>query len=422
MRSGKSSILNGLWLMACFYLSFIGNYLFPISHHQSFFGGEYYIIFILLYSLFTYILTKNWVDLPKFNSWIFIIGAVALIFSQPLYENDHYRYLWEGKVFLELNNPYVLSPNSSELSGIFFKFKERIGFPALTTIYPPLSLIWFGIGGVFGQEWGLKILMLLNFFLLYKFYEKLKLKVRPLFLVMLMPIILKEFIQAIHIDFLAAYFFFLFLLKPTKKFISLILSFNIKYLSAIGFLGYFKERRKFNLKEMILILLLPLSLYFLTNGFTSNEGAQAFANTWVWSPGFYGVISYFFNYDHFLSRYLCLGIFAVYSLILVVLYRRNLTCPDFYFYFFAGMMFFSPVYNGWYVIWIILPGLLMNNKRVLLYGVSSVFCYIYYWNPDWVLLGRVLTHFPFFFVMKDLLYLALEQLAPPRTQNCAQNG
>lgn len=417
MRSGKSTILNGLWLISCFYLSFIGNYLFPISHHQSFFGGGYYIYFVLIFSLVSYFLTRNWTDLPRFNRGVVFIGLLALIFSQPLFENDHYRYLWEGKVFLEFNNPYMLSPDSRELSEIIFKYKERIGFPMLTTIYPPLSLIWFGIGGIFGSVWGLKILMVLNFILLVKFYEILKFRVKPVLLIILMPIILKEFIQAIHIDFLAAYFFILFLLRPVKGILNLILSINVKYLSGIGLLGYLSLKRKLSLKEILLLVILPIALYFLTNGFTSNEGAKAFTDTWVWSPGFYGIVSHLTNYDHLLSRYICLGIFGIYSFILLLIFRKNLSAVQFYFYFFAGMMFFSPVYNGWYVVWVLVPGLLMNSRLVMLYGVSSVFCYMYYLNPEWGTLGRVLTHFPFFFVLKDLTYLALEQLAPPKTQN-----
>ena len=45
----------------------------------------------------------------------FVLG-VGVVFAPPLLSDDLYRYLWEGRLWLEGLNPYRLAPNDPELT------------------------------------------------------------------------------------------------------------------------------------------------------------------------------------------------------------------------------------------------------------------------------------------------------------------
>jgi len=87
------------------------------------------------------------------------LGVIALglamrmpmFVSTPMLEDDHYRYLWDGGVLANGFNPYRFSPRDvtqGAFPGIPDKLRqlakdaspvpERINYPYLRTIYPPV--------------------------------------------------------------------------------------------------------------------------------------------------------------------------------------------------------------------------------------------------------------------------------------------
>ncbi len=430
MKSGKQLIFNILWPLVCTYLVIISHLLYPVSSTQSFFGGEYYIGFYALYCLITYFLCRDWTDLPSLSRWSFLIGFFVLLFGHPLFENDHFRYLWEGKVIWSGQNPYRFAPNSEVLQAIVFEQRNRIGFDYLTTIYPPLTLLWFGLGSFLKFKYSLIFFMILNMVLMVKLFEIVRFRAKALHIILLMPLFIKEYVQAIHIDLLSFLFFIHSILYFQNRVKNIYLSFSTKYLGVIALFYYsLKELKQIKLKKILTILLLfstvPLSMYFATNGFKYIEGASAFSRTWVWSPGFYSLLVNAFDISGELSRLICFLIFLCISILLALkLFKKqkSLEVEDglkFYFYLFSSMMFFSPVYNGWYIIWYVIPALLLRRNDGVLYGVLSVLCYTYYWDSEYLLISHFLIHLPYLWIFKNGVadYLAEEQLAPPKTQN-----
>ncbi len=130
------------WLAANFLLSRLG----PIGKAPWLNAGLYLAGFAAMFALMRF-----W---PK--SWSFrtsIVGVLLLtlagrwfFWSFPV-SNDVYRYIWEGYVQLEGFNPYLLPPDSPELSGlIFVHIKDiwaQINHKDLPAVYPPLALLWF---------------------------------------------------------------------------------------------------------------------------------------------------------------------------------------------------------------------------------------------------------------------------------------
>ena len=96
------------------------------------------------------------------------LGARAMFFgSTPIFEDDWYRYLWDGAVVNEGVNPYALAPARAmniditgrpvplsddpviaklqKLGAAEPHYPERIGYPFISTIYPPLAQAAFAL-------------------------------------------------------------------------------------------------------------------------------------------------------------------------------------------------------------------------------------------------------------------------------------
>lgn len=93
-----------------------------------------------------------------------LLARLVLFGSQPILENDYYRYLWDGAVAAHGHNPYAVSPvsalnlgNTGELGTLAANSQhtlERIGHKGLTTIYPPVAQAAFAFAHLL-RPWSL---------------------------------------------------------------------------------------------------------------------------------------------------------------------------------------------------------------------------------------------------------------------------
>jgi len=91
-----------------------------------------------------------------------LVFGAALLFAPPLLSDDLYRYLWEGRLWLEGVNPYKVAPDDPTLAHLRDDVWARINNKPLGSIYPPLSQLLFIVAGWLGGEvWTLKLLALL---------------------------------------------------------------------------------------------------------------------------------------------------------------------------------------------------------------------------------------------------------------------
>ena len=90
-----------------------------------------------------------------------LLGA-PLVFAPPLLSDDLYRYLWEGRIWLEGFNPYRLAPDDLALGPLRDEVWLNINNPTIGSIYPPLSQLLFIVAAwVGGKVWTVKLLALL---------------------------------------------------------------------------------------------------------------------------------------------------------------------------------------------------------------------------------------------------------------------
>lgn len=88
-------------------------------------------------------------------SWPWILGFAVLfraigVFTYPLFEDDFFRYLWDGRMVVEFGNPYGIAPadffaldNLREWEATVL---DRINYPDVPTVYGPVAQWFFGLG------------------------------------------------------------------------------------------------------------------------------------------------------------------------------------------------------------------------------------------------------------------------------------
>ncbi len=91
-----------------------------------------------------------------------LLGAV-LVLAPPLLSDDIYRYLWEGRLWLEGFNPYRLAPEDLALGPLRDDVWLKINNKDIGSIYPPLSQLLFAAAAwLGGKVWTVKLLALLG--------------------------------------------------------------------------------------------------------------------------------------------------------------------------------------------------------------------------------------------------------------------
>lgn len=163
---------------------------------------------------------------PLPRRWIyFILGTglfmrLILFFSQPILEDDFYRYLWDGGVTASGHNPYQYTPDD------IFHFHEPLGIPPalhnlsdeagivatrvnhseLGTIYPPLTQGAFAIAhwilpwSVHSWRGVLLVFDCMAAFLLLKILLRAGLPQQYLAIYWINPLLLKETYNSLHMD------------------------------------------------------------------------------------------------------------------------------------------------------------------------------------------------------------------------------
>lgn len=147
---------------------------------------------------------------------------VPLFFSQPIQEDDFYRYLWDGGVAAHAVNPYGIVPadvHSAQPSGDGSQLQrladqsgrvvQRINHPELATVYPPTAQAAFALAHVL-RPWNLTAWRLVLFAFdaatLALLIVLLRSLDRPLHFAAIYwwnPVLLKEAYNSAHMDLVA---------------------------------------------------------------------------------------------------------------------------------------------------------------------------------------------------------------------------
>lgn len=388
------------------------NLLFPIAgvFFQIFFLfrknsplylNEIFLVFLFILPLAAYVIPKKFIVslfLGKAGFLSLVVGVLLSFDTHPFFENDHFRYFWEGLVLRSGFNPYSLSP--LQLQGtLSFPYFNQIGYPELTSVYPPIILILFAIMGVFSFKSGLIILGLISAFFLNQIFEDLKeRKLSPFFLFVSFFYLFREMIVQHHFEIIAFFPFWIGIRASEegdkfKSFLGFFLSFQLKFLGVIGIL---KLRKR---GEWILFCLsIGLSLYvFHRVGLPESRGLQAFKEKWLFAPAAMNLImatGLSFKISKIISM---VGFFL--TVIIAWVYKRK----NFFLITLTAFFIFSPVYNSWYALWVGIILLYYGFKEGgwILYFSPLTYLFFTHLKP-FLFLGNLILHIPLYFSLYRL--------------------
>lgn len=320
---------------------------------------------------------------------IIVFGVLfrgVLLCSEPIQEDDFYRYLWDGKVVASGLNPYRFTPREVSVARDderralqayravaddgFAHVLARVNHPHLPTVYPPLAQAAFGLaaGLVPGSLTALRVgFLLLDLGIVAALVGLLRRLERPVGWVLIYawsPLVIKETVNSAHYDVLPTLFVMLAVLA----------SLHGRFLLAHAGVGFA------TLGKLFPVLLMPLCLAytwrrhgayaaagglaltclvvaggylpFAAAGNALWHGAGAFAEEWRTNSLAFPVVQSVVG-----ERWLANGLAAGGVAVAVLIGLRRAAggtadaLPRGCFLVIGTLLLLSPVGNPWYYVW-----------------------------------------------------------------------
>ncbi|MCJ2185809.1 hypothetical protein [Novosphingobium beihaiensis] len=300
------------------------------------------------------------------RSRVFLIAAAIAaigLCGRPLFEDDHYRYLWDGYRTATAGSPYGAAPERFEFDdSVPERFRGILDFvnnPEVPTIYGPVLEGGFYLGYLVapGHERALRLIWALAALAMTGMLLR-HFSARDVALFAWNPLLLKETYLSGHPDILVAVLlcggWLLACRKPGMRFawtLGLAAATKIAALAA-GPLLLLAERRLRVFAAAGAAFLIPYAPFLLAGGIASDgAGLSVFAQRWLFNPSpLYLAANAVLGGE---GARLALGLAGA-ALALWLLCRRSAldtqTLPPFHLLF-GAVLLVSPVVNGWYLLW-----------------------------------------------------------------------
>jgi len=184
--------------------------------------------------------------------FLILVGVVArlvLLPAFPLLSDDIYRFIWDGRLITQGQNPfnylptYWMESNGSEL-GLNKNLFDSLNSPEYFTIYPPICQSIFAISqwmagtSIFGAAVVFKTFLigfeLGSLYFIYKILNFLKLPIKNILFYALNPLIIIEISGNLHFEGAMIFFFTLSIwLMLSKKWITSAIAFSLSVASKL---------------------------------------------------------------------------------------------------------------------------------------------------------------------------------------------
>jgi hypothetical protein len=352
-----------------------------------------------------------------------ILFRLLFLFAIPNLSQDFYRFIWDGRMFIEGFNPYLYTPDSFIQNGKFpiAQAKELYsGMGALSsshfTNYPPLNQLCFTIAALFSGKSILgsvaimrSIIIAADIGILYfgkKLLERLKLPSNRIFWYILNPFIIIELTGNLHFEGVMLFFLVwsLYLLHSGKwKWAAVVLacSISVKLIPLMFlplFFGYFTKQKKdasthLNIKKLILfygivgIITVLLFLPFFSMEFVNNYSKTV--GLWFSNFEFNASIYYLLReIGYAITGYNEIAIIGkilpIVSLLIILgfsFFKRNNTIPKLttsILLAFTCYLFLSTTVHPWYIATLVMLCVFTSYKLPLVWSLVMILSYISY--------------------------------------------
>ncbi len=222
-----------------------------------------------------------------------------------LYDDDIWRYLWDGHVWANSVNPFQFAPDDPQLDGLAVSgpwqdIRDNVNHALIPTIYPPLAQLLFRIsdsiapGSIIVLKAILISLDLLTLLLVYLVIEKLGAHPAGLLLYAWNPLLIKVVAGSGHVDILAGALLALtayLLLKRAYLASAVALSGAVLVkLAPVVLIPFLAKRIGWRRSLVIPFVILGAYLPFLHSGWAVFAGFAKFAREWEFNSAFFLVI------------------------------------------------------------------------------------------------------------------------------------
>ncbi len=353
-----------------------------------------------------------------------IIFRIIMILLKPTLSHDMMRFLWDGRLIFHGINPYLYTPESSELNAlkdvayfIDYEFKHTL------TVYPPIAQFIFGIAYFFtdGNPFGIKLLTtifdLMNIFVLTLLMKTINPKnmLSGIMIYAWSPLLIIESTGNGHIEPIPIFFILLSLLFLVKSRIRLSsISYSSACLSKLFpilllpiFLIHLRNFSRGNIKKFLVwfiitssIILIPI---LLSSGLNLLHQIFWYSQNITYNPSLYRIIELLLPFTSTvnIARIVTYSAFIVTGFLLL----RNKNLENFIEFaescliLFGLFLLFAPAVFQWYLIWLL--------PFVAILGINRK-------NIGWFyfMAAVILAYLPQFSFEYDINNIALIQYLP----------
>ena len=320
-----------------------------------------------------------------------ILFRLCGVVGEPLFEDDYYRYLWDGYRFATDGSPYVSTPASffsdESVPLVFQRILDQINYPDIPTIYGPttqflfLASYWLSPGTLLPLKVALISLDVGLIWLLRKV-------AKPHFLLLYAwcPLVLKEIAFTCHPDVVGIVLLIVALLLHKRGFLTwaavcLALAVGAK-IFAVFFVPFVLLNKDIASKLAFVGTLGFLYLPIILQGQTDWTALWIFANEWVFNSSMFAFATIWLEPT---TARLLLG--ATFVLLLSAYWFRylledasDIPRGD---WIFGVFLVFAPTVNPWYVLWILPFAVIYPTWWAWIAAYSVMLSYV-----TWINLGN----------------------------------
>jgi hypothetical protein len=360
-------------------------------------------------------------DSVPLRNWILCIALglrLTMVTGTPILEDDHYRYLWDGALVAHGHNPYRHAPDdflngtpSEDLSSLAQLAEasgpilERINYPWLRTIYPPVAQAAFGAAHRLSpwSLWSWRLVLAVFELSALILLWRLPVPLAGLLIYGWNPLLIKEVYNSVHVDALMLPFLVAAVAatrreKPMVATAALGVATGVKLWPVL--LMPMIWRRLTN-RPLVLIASLSLSIACLAaallpiviSGLDPYSGLAAYSRYWEMNDALFTLIAWGVNYTAGMLSLPAAWTAEAPRLVAAALvvggigwlsWRREIPVGQQFLMAVTLLFMLSPTQFPWYYIWL-LPFLALHPHPALI-GYTALLP-LYYLRPLMAHLG-----------------------------------
>jgi alpha-1,6-mannosyltransferase len=327
--------------------------------------------FLLIWCTFTRDL-----DHLSIGTVLIVLTATRFValFAQPLLEDDHFRYLWDGFISASTGRPFLHAPAyyfaDANVPVVMRETLNGINNPEIPTLYGPVLQVIFALcyWVAPAELWPQKIVLLCAELAIIFFLRASGVSARWLLIFILHPLVLKESAITAHPDVLigAALLAAVAAWGRGKEACaaSLVCVAVAMKMSALVALPFFliTQAGRFSVRGLVAVLATILVCYaplIFTYAGAETRALAVFGEQWTFNPLLFRLISLLTNDTaaRMVAAIIFVGIAIFISVRWVMVLRRTQrhsmqSSPPLLAIMFA-MLLLSPVVNPWYWLWVL---------------------------------------------------------------------